>query len=550
MSSFLYKLNRYSIYNIDSINQRIYNSVRVSQSEYVMNKSSLTTQYNSRDNNNLNWNTKSDRLLPANSLKNFSTVTRNANSRKSTITRLRPGALTPGGHGVDVKHNSYARYLARKKGETALKQDKNYVKINPKAVVNNKFKKYGILSSQKCVCDNTKFETVEYGPHCPSKYIEINEEQPEVDGNNPAPEDDLPAVQYTQEQITVITDINDQQIELFVDGSLNYENLYSLKMRNLPDNAIVISGVIPTKTNIKTIEIGTSVTDISGLNDATNLTSVTFKEGGSCNELGLDVFSNTAITTLTIPNSIKSIRSKAFANNDSLTEITFDVGSSIQTIASDAFIGTTNLNIYMDGNTLINLDMQDNRVALSFGLITEFLGSTFTTLNEIFDIIKLKNTSKVINSINYIVNDISLLFSSTENLSSQNLVSMSYICKNENMNFYTHPNHNSGKGFANERIISEYPNTIYSSCTTIAGKLPMYLHDHLKNIPDEISYNNTNGIRWFTPNHKIIPNEEIQVARLTINSGSSGVISFIYGDSTMNEYKLYRLNITNGVITK
>ena len=81
-------------------------------------------------------------------------------------------------------------------------------------------------------------------------------------------------------------------------------------------------------------------------------------------------------------------------------------------------------------------------------------------------------------------------------------------------------------------------------------KLPMYLHDHLKNIPDEISYNNTNGIRWFTPNHKIIPNEEIQVARLTINSGSSGVISFIYGDSTMNEYKLYRLNITNGVITK
>ena len=550
MSSFLYKLNRYSIYNIDSINQRIYNTVKVSQSEYAMNKSSLTTQYNSRDNNNLNWNTKSDRLLPANSLKNFNTFTRNGNSRKSTITRLRPGALTPGGHGVDVKHNSYARYLARKKGETALKQDKNYVKINPKAVVNNKFKKYGILSSQKCVCDNTKFETVEYEPHCPSKYNEIGQEEPEVEGDIPAPEDTPQAVQYSSEQITVITDINDQQIELFVDGSLNYEDLYTLKMRSLPDNVTVISGSIPTKTNIKAIEIGTSVTDISGLNDATNLTTVNFKQGSNCTELGLNVFSNTGITTFTIPKSITSIRSNAFSNNDNLTEITFEAESLIQTVASDTFIGTANLNIYMDGNTLINLDMMDNRMPLSFGLTPEFFGTTFATLIELFDIIKLKHTSKVIDSVNYIVNDVSLLFSNTDNLTSKNLVSMSYICKNENIDFYSDPNHNSGKGIANERIISEYPNTIYSSCTTIAGKLPMYLHDHLNNVPDIITFNNTNGLRWFTPNHKIIPNEEIQIARFTINSESTGILTIVYGDSTMNEYKLYRLNITNGVITQ
>ena len=166
MSSFLFKLNRYPIYDIDSINQRIYNTVRVSQSEYAMNKSSLIVQHNSKDNNNMNWNTQSDRLLPANSLKNFTNFKRNGNSRKSSLTKLRPGSLTPGGYGVDIKHNSYARYLARKKGATALKQEKNYVKINSKAVVNNKFKKYGIVSSQKCVCDNTKFPTVEYTPHC------------------------------------------------------------------------------------------------------------------------------------------------------------------------------------------------------------------------------------------------------------------------------------------------------------------------------------------------------------------------------------------------
>jgi hypothetical protein len=30
---------------------------------------------------------------------------------------LRPGALTPGGIGCDIKHNSYDRYLAKVKGK-------------------------------------------------------------------------------------------------------------------------------------------------------------------------------------------------------------------------------------------------------------------------------------------------------------------------------------------------------------------------------------------------------------------------------------------------
>tara|TARA_B100000524_G_C23648167_1_gene369217 strand:+ start:259 stop:1911 length:1653 start_codon:yes stop_codon:yes gene_type:complete len=550
MSSFLYKLNRYSIYNIDSINQRIYNTVKVSQSEYLMNKSSLTAQYKSRDNDNLNWNTRSDRLLPANSLKNFNTVTRNGNSRKSTITRLRPGALTPGGHGVDVKHNSYARYLARKKGETALKQEKNYVKINPKAVVNNKFKKYSILSSKNCICDNTKFETVEYDTHCPSKYIIVDPAEPEVDGGDSQPAPDGSGLQYTTEQITVITDVNDQQIELFIDGSLDYDQLYTLKKRGLPDNVTVISGSIPAKNNIKAINIGTSVTDVSGLNDAAGLTSLTFKEGSNCNELGMNAFSNTGITTLTIPKSLTSIRTQALANNDSLTEVRFENQSLIQSIASDAFVGTTNLNIYMDGNTLINIDMQDIRLPLSFGLVSEFFGSTFSTLVELFDLVKLAHISKTIDGVEYIVNDLSLLFTSTENLTSSNLVSLGYICRDTSIDFYMHPNHNSGKGQPNERIISEYPNTLFSSYTNIDGKLPMYLHDQSSTVPDNIPFNNMNGLRWFTPNHKIIPNQEISIARFTISPDSSGIFTLVYGDSTMNEYQLLRLNIINGVITK
>ena len=43
------------------------------------------------------------------------------NSLRSTITGNRPGAMTPGGQGVDVKHGSYDRYLAKKKGKLLTK---------------------------------------------------------------------------------------------------------------------------------------------------------------------------------------------------------------------------------------------------------------------------------------------------------------------------------------------------------------------------------------------------------------------------------------------
>ena len=46
-----------------STHKRIQNTVRVSESEYVMNKAALTVQHGSRDENNLNWNPMSDRLL-------------------------------------------------------------------------------------------------------------------------------------------------------------------------------------------------------------------------------------------------------------------------------------------------------------------------------------------------------------------------------------------------------------------------------------------------------------------------------------------------------
>ena len=98
------------------------------------------------------------------------------NSTKSTITANKPGAMTPGGQGVDVKHGSYHRYLAKKKGLLLTKPNpsqhdpptplipmrKNpniYNQINNSATMNNmtyKFSLVSISSKQGCVdCSNS-----------------------------------------------------------------------------------------------------------------------------------------------------------------------------------------------------------------------------------------------------------------------------------------------------------------------------------------------------------------------------------------------------------
>jgi hypothetical protein len=49
-----------------------------------------------------------------------SRVKRNSSSTRHTKTANRPGAMTPGGIGVDQKHGSYERYLNAKKGRIII----------------------------------------------------------------------------------------------------------------------------------------------------------------------------------------------------------------------------------------------------------------------------------------------------------------------------------------------------------------------------------------------------------------------------------------------
>jgi hypothetical protein len=71
----------------------------------------------------VNWNQMSDRKEPHKQvIKTGSGSTYGASSTRHTITRLRPGALSPGGTGVDIKHNSYQRYLNRIKGKGPVRR--------------------------------------------------------------------------------------------------------------------------------------------------------------------------------------------------------------------------------------------------------------------------------------------------------------------------------------------------------------------------------------------------------------------------------------------
>lgn len=66
---------------------------------------------------NVHWNQQSDQAEPSVARETVPRGQAGTLSRRhSSVTANLPGAITPGGVGVDIKHNSYARYLTRLKG--------------------------------------------------------------------------------------------------------------------------------------------------------------------------------------------------------------------------------------------------------------------------------------------------------------------------------------------------------------------------------------------------------------------------------------------------
>ena len=116
----------------------IQNQVRVPSSEYTMNLAALNAYQRPEDKYQViqaaggsyylapprvNWNQMSDRKEPhIQEVVTSSGSTYGGNSLRRSLVRLRPGAMSPGGIGVDIKHNSYDRYLNRLKGKSVLRR--------------------------------------------------------------------------------------------------------------------------------------------------------------------------------------------------------------------------------------------------------------------------------------------------------------------------------------------------------------------------------------------------------------------------------------------
>ena len=155
----------------------IQNTVRVSASLYTMNLAGLSgyqkplnvlqlveqagTQYIVPA--KTYWNQMSDRARPSNQVtKVASGATYHSSSTRHTITRNRPGAMSPGGIGVDIKHNSYNRYLNKIKGKAPLRRGV----INPSTISSpiygGKIVKTSIIN--KCNCsEDDKQDQLIYG---------------------------------------------------------------------------------------------------------------------------------------------------------------------------------------------------------------------------------------------------------------------------------------------------------------------------------------------------------------------------------------------------
>ena len=167
----------------ESEQKKIWKQVRVDSSLYMMNLAALTVYETPKPPTAEEWGKKSprekqewiathfnrsfkkgvrsqmsDRLQLSNRAlpgkKNPYVIPSRGNTTRGTTTANRPGASRPGGIGVDVKHDSYARYLARKKGKVLSKS-----KQPSKPIRGNKSETYNIINKNCCPVTIPTYDT-------------------------------------------------------------------------------------------------------------------------------------------------------------------------------------------------------------------------------------------------------------------------------------------------------------------------------------------------------------------------------------------------------
>ena len=120
-----------SSFNSFIIQKNIQNQTGIQSSTYINN---LVPQHVSRGQKfyiqqglpNFSKNS-SDRLRSSNTQNNsIRIIHRNTSSIKGSRTSLKPGNLAPGGIGVDIKHNSYNRHLAKLKSKHLMPREDDH----------------------------------------------------------------------------------------------------------------------------------------------------------------------------------------------------------------------------------------------------------------------------------------------------------------------------------------------------------------------------------------------------------------------------------------
>ncbi len=77
-----------------------------------------------------------------------------------------------------------------------------------------------------------------------------------------------------------------------------------------------------------------------GVRSAVDLTSVVFEAPSSLESIGTNAFEGSGLTSIVIPNSVKTIWSVAFASARSLETVSFEAGSKLTDIRKGAFSDT------------------------------------------------------------------------------------------------------------------------------------------------------------------------------------------------------------------
>lgn len=256
----------------------IQNTVRLYSSLYTMNLAGLSGYQKPSDKYQLieqsgtpyyapprvNWNQMSDRSRPANQLTEVASgSTYHSSSTKHSITRDRPGAMSPGGIGVDIKHNSYERRLNKLKGKAVLRRGvipPNYgapIQFNRAyPVYGGKVVKTGVIHNCDCpnITDNSTADVRIYGSVLNATQDLILSVQYKFNIGDfvSAKKDITSPISYKAQIIDIVNNV--YEIKFADDNSIKYTSVSSL-MIYVNDNCIHDPPILETiLSNLKSYQ--------------------------------------------------------------------------------------------------------------------------------------------------------------------------------------------------------------------------------------------------------------------------------------------------------